>query len=323
MEAQPPVAPTRSTRLLRGLVKVLLALLLIWPLTLGVVYLVNETYTALDPTRFPLSSSRVERLLAALPADPTEPQKGATLALAMVNRLEEELDSRLGWSVNDLWLSPTRWLDNRANRQRGVIFATRMLTAFFATHLAKYGTVDAENEWLKEAREKRFAFTEDSWWLPSSESEFRKGIDLVRRYTNGLRDGKSVYNVRTDDVYNLLVYILGPQFLDQPLGLLVQATEQVPYTELDDRIYYTQGVVLVLRDFLHAFARLYPWIGEKGGGENLKIAFQEMERICTFDPLVVLRGRHDSIMADHRGKMASYLISMRERLNDLAQSIRR
>jgi hypothetical protein len=29
------------------------------------------------------------------------------------------------------------------------------------------------------------------------------------------------------------------------------------------------------------------------------------------------------VMADHRGKMASYLISIRERLNDAAQSIRR
>jgi len=61
----------------------------------------------------------------------------------------------------------------------------------------------------------------------------------------------------------------------------------------------------------------------KGGDENIKIAFHEMERICTFDPLVVLRGRHDSVMADHRGKTASYLISIRERLNDAAQSIRR
>jgi hypothetical protein len=48
-----------------------------------------------------------------------------------------------------------------------------------------------------------------------------------------------------------------------------------------------------------------------------------MEQVCTFDPLIVLRGRHDSIMADHRGKMASYLITIRERLNDVAQSIRR
>jgi hypothetical protein len=183
--------------------------------------------------------------------------------------------------------------------------------------------VDAENEWLKEARERRFAFSEDSWWFPSSESEFQKGLELLRKYESALKDGKAVFNMRSDDLYNLFTYILSTQFLDQPLGLLVQGTEEVPYTELDDRIYYTQGVVLVLRDMLAAVTQLYPVVKEKGGEENVKIAFIEMERVCTFDPLVVLRGRHDSIMADHRGKMASYLISIRERLNDVAQSVRR
>jgi hypothetical protein len=197
------------------------------------------------------------------------------------------------------------------------------LVTFFATHLAKYGLADAENEWLKAAREKHFAFTEDSWWLPSSESEYEKGLELIRKYDAALSQGKAVFNMRSDDLYDLFTFILSNQFLDQPMGLLVQATESVPYTELDDRIYYTQGVILVLRDFMGTLVELYPVIRSKGGNENINIAFHEMERICTFDPLVVLRGRHDSVMADHRGKMASYFISIRERLNDAAQSIRR
>lgn len=317
-------APKRSTnRLLKATIVVLLVLLLAWPATFGSVWLVNAAYTALDPTRFPASESALGAILQNTGPGSAEPQKGAALSRALTHRLEEELNSTLGWSVNDLWVSPTRWLDNRANRQRGVIFSTRMLAAFFATNIAKLGTVDAENEWLKEAREKRFAFSEDSWWLPSSESEYRKGIDLVKKYAAALPEGKAVYNMRSDDIYNLFMAILGNQFLDQPLGLLVQATEEVSYWDLDDRIYYTQGVVLVLRDFLRALVELYPLVREKGGDENLKIAFREIERVCTFDPLVVLRGRHDSIMADHRGKMASYVISIRERLNDVAQSIRR
>ncbi|MGE5257219.1 MAG: DUF2333 family protein [Hyphomicrobiales bacterium] len=318
-----PTAEPKAHRFLKMLVGVLLALLLVWPLTFGVVWLVDWAYMSIDPTRFPFTESKVHAIIQKLKPDSSEAEKGAALAQAMVNRMEEELNSPFGWSVNDLWISPTRWLDNRANRQRGVIFATRMLVTFYATHLAKYGTVDAENEWLKEAREKRFAYSEDNWWLPSSEGEYRKGIELVQKYEAALKDGKAVYNMRTDDMYNLFTFILSNQFLDQPLGLLVQATEDVPYTELDDRIYYTQGVILVLRDFLWATVQLYPSIREKGGSENIKIAFQEMERVCTFDPLVVMRGRHDSIMADHRGKMASYVISIRERLNDVAQSIRR
>ena len=321
METAVP-APT-SSRLLKTLIVILLVILLAWPVTFGIVWGLNQAYTAIDPTRFPFSDSKIQGILQRTKADAPEPEKGIALSRAMTARLEAELDSAFGWSVNDLWVSPTRWLDNRGNRQKGVIFATRMLVTFYATHLAKYGQVDAENEFLKAAREKHFAFTEESWWLPSSESEYQKGLELIRKYDAALAQGKAVFNMRSDDLYNLFTFILSNQFLDQPMGLLVQATESVPYTELDDRIYYTQGVILVLRDFMGTLVELYPVIRSKGGDENINIAFHEMERICTFDPLVVLRGRHDSVMADHRGKMASYLISIRERLNDAAQSIRR
>jgi len=302
---------------------ILLAFILIWPLTVGIYWGLYKGYTAIDATRFPWLSSNMHAILDQTKPNSAEANKGIALSAAVSNRLEEEMGSTFGWSVNDLIVSPTRWLDNRANRQRGVIFATRMLINFFSTNLAKYGTVDKENNLLKEAREKYFAFSEDSWWFPSTESQYRKGIALMRKYEDELAAGNGVYNLRSDDMYNMLTFIIGKQFLDQPLGLLVQPENEVAYTELDDRIYYTQGVILVLRDFIRTFVDLYPVIKEKGGEENIKIAMREMELICTFDPLIVLRGNHDSVTADHRGKMARYLISFRERINDLAQSIRR
>jgi hypothetical protein len=294
-------------------VMTLLAFILIWPLTVGLYWVVYKGYTAIDRTRFPDLDPEIQALLDQTPANSPEPQKGAALSAAIRNRLEQEMDSTFGWSVNDLIISPTRWLDNRANRQRGTIFATRMLINFFSTNLAKYGKVDAENEFLKEAREKRLAFTEDSWWFPSSESEYEKGIKLLKQYEADLIKGDAIFNLRSDDMYNLL----------SSLGLLVQPNEDVPYTKLDDRIYYTQGVILVLRDFLRIFVHLYPDIKKKGGQENIQIAFRETDQICTFDPLIVLRGDHDSVMADHRGKIARFLIAFRERINDVAQSIRR
>jgi hypothetical protein len=301
----------------------LLGFILIWPLTVGIYWGVYKGYTFIDPAEFPWFGSHIHAVLDQTKPDSADPQKGIALSAALRNRLEEELDSPLGWSVNDLIVSPTRWLDNRANRQKGVIFATRMLINFFSTNLAKYGRVDAENEFLKAAREKHFAFSEDSWWFPSTESEYRKGIELMLQYEDALAGGKAIYNMRSDDMYNMITFIIGNQFLDQPLGLLIQPNDEVSYTELDDRIYYTQGVILVLRDFIRTFVQLYPEIKEKGGEDNIRIAFREMEQICTFDPLIVLRGQHDSVTADHRGKMARYLIHIRERINDLAQSIRR
>lgn len=301
----------------------LLAFILIWPLTVGIYWAVYKSYTYVDHAKFPWSGSHMLPVLDQTKPDSAEAEKGATLCAAIGNRLKEEMDSAFGWSVNDLIISPSRWLDNRANRQRGVIFATRMLINFFSTNVAKYGTVDAENELLKEAREKHFAFSEDSWWFPSSESEYRKGLELLRKYEEALVGGKAIYNMRSDDMYNMITFIIGNQFMDQPLGLLVQPNDEVSYTDLDDRIYYTQGVMLVVRDFMRTFVHLYPQIREKGGEENIRIAFREMEQICTFDPLIVLRGNHDAVTADHRGKMARYLIHIRERINDLSQSIRR
>lgn len=312
------------TKFGKWLVLILLAFILIWPLSAGLYWTVYKVYTILDPTRFPELDPNITALLQETTPDSSQAQKGAVLSASMRNRLEQEMNSPFGWSVNDLIISPTRWLDNRANRQRGTIFATRMLTNFFATNLAKYGKVDAENENLKKARETYFAFTSDSWWFPSSEKQYKKGIELLKQYEADLigEDANAIFNLRTDDMYNMLAFIISNQFLDQPLGLLVQSNDEVAYSELDDRIYYTQGVILVLRDALRTFVHLYPEVKEKGGEENIRIAFREMDQICTFDPLIVLRGDRDSIMADHRGKMAKYLISVRERINDLAQSIK-
>lgn len=313
----------RMTTFGKRIVLALLAFFLIWPLTMGVIWLIYRGYSLIDQTKFPNQDDELVALIGETLPDAPESQKGALLSTALRNRLSQEMQSTFGWSVNDLWVSPTRWLDNRANRQRGTIFATRMLLNFYSTHLSKYGAVDAENAHLKEAREKRLAFTEDSWWFPSTEKEYRKGIALIKQYESDLLNGSAVFNMRSDDKYDLLDFITGRQLLDQPLGLLVQSNTEVNYADLDDRIYYTQGVVLVLRDVLKALFVLYPEIEAKGGSDNIRIAMREIGQICNFDPVVVLRGDHDSIMADHRGKMARYLISVRERLNDVAQSIRR
>jgi len=312
------------TKFGKWVVLILMAFILIWPLSAGLYWTVYKGYTIIDQTRFPELTQNIADLLQKTPPSSSPAQKGAVLSASIRNRLEQEMNSTFGWSVNDLIISPTRWLDNRANRQRGTIFATRMLVTYFSTNLAKYGKVDAENNDLKEAREKHFAFTSDSWWFPSSEDQYEKGIELLKKYEADLVKGNAnaIFNLRTDDMYNMLAFIISKQFLDQPLGLLVQSNDEVPYTDLDDRIYYTQGIILVLRDALRTFIHLYPEVKEKGGKENIEIAFREMDQICTFDPLVVLRGNHDSIMADHRGKIAKYLISVRERINDLAQSIK-
>ncbi len=300
-------------------------LMIIWPVLLGIYFLGYSAYRGIDPTRFPEVSAPLAAEMQAVGPDAAPAQKGALLMHSVYARLQEELDSPFGWSINDLLISPTSWMDNRDNRQRGVLFATRMLLNFYSINFAKLGSADPENPGLKEVREKRLVYGEDTWgfFRPSAENEYEKAIKLMRQYQQALTENKAVYNMRTDSIYNVLKFISGEQLLGHPLGLLVQSNDDVGFFELDDRIYYTQGVVLVVRDLLHTLAHLYPEIREKGGAENLDVAFKEMDRICSFDPLIVLRGDRDSMLADHRGKMARYLLTVIKRIEDVQESMRR
>ncbi len=298
------------------IVVIVLAVLAAVPLLYCGIY---YAYRLVDTMRFPQPSPYVERLNP----DWDEKKKGSALAHTITLQLGREMNSSFGWSVNDLYISPTRYFDRRNNRQLGVIFATRLLAEFFATDLAKYGMRDNENEKLKKARMQNFNYTEYKWWFVSTEARYREGIELVEEYRQDLEAGKALYNMRTDDIYNVFTLINSSKFLDQPLGKLIQTSEVIPYSEIDDQVYYAQGVVLVVRDFLTALVNMYPEITEKGGKENIQEAFRDMDKICTFDPLIVLRGHHDSLFADHRGKLARYMTNVSARINDLAQSIRR
>lgn len=317
----------RSRSLIRTIF-ILCILMAFWPALFGIYYGAYHLYTAMDPTTFPTPDATVTQVVqqaSQVTGDGAEPAKGAALMDSLGAQLKRELDSPFGWSVNDLAVMPTSWLDNRANRQKGVIFATRMLARFYATNLAKLGQADPENEELKECREKRLVYGEDVWgfFRPSAENEYEKALGLMEKYKTDLAAGEAVFNARTDDIYNALVFVNGEEFLGNTLGMLLQTNEEVDYFDLDDRIYYAQGVVLVVRDFLHALVGLYPDITDKGGEDNVRIAFRDMDRICTFDPLIVLRGNRDSLLADHRGKLARYLITVQKRIDDLAQSVRR
>lgn len=295
------------------------------PALFGMYWMSCIAYRAIDETRFPVKSPELVAAVENAKSLDNEAEKGVVLLSAVHNQLERELNSTFGWSVNDFVLMPTAWLDNRDNRQRGVVYATRMLLRFYSTNMAKLGAADQENKHLKEVREKRLVYGEDIWgfFRSSAESEYKKSLKLMNTYKEELLAGEAVYNTRSDDIYNVLTFILGEEFLGQALGQLVQTNDEVSYFDLDDRIYYTQGVILVLRDFLWALTQLYPEIQEKGGKENLAVAFHDMDRICNFDPLIVLRGDRDSLMADHRGKLARYLVSIMKRLEDVKESVRR
>ncbi len=298
--------------------KIVALMILVYIVIIGTIYfLTDRDFTEVDP-RFKTTS-----LSNSLENNLTNEGKGSLLVQSIYNQLDRELDSTLGWTVNDVSIS--KYFDNRENRQKGILFATRMIFTFYSTELSKLGKTDNENELLKTVREKEFAYSSDVWgfFVASSESKYKSGISNIRLYEKDLIANKAVFNMRSDNVYELLKLITGPKLIDQTMGYLIQKDDEVSFTELDDRVYYAQGVALVVRDVMNALIKIYPEILEKGGEKNILEGLSDLDKIVSFNPIVVLRGSNDSMLADHRGKVAKYLIAVDRRIEELMESLRK
>ncbi|WP_137982478.1 hypothetical protein [Desulfovibrio gilichinskyi] len=301
-------------------------------------------------TEWPEISPSVRSEIVAVKADPAfnnpnasesdkeklETLKGRVLALAIVSRLETELAD--GWTPQYLFVTPKSHFDNAVNRKLGVLTATTLLQKFFSTTMAKYGSMDPENPWMQEARERDFTYGPRIWGFfeRSSNSAYEDGVANVHKYADKLismkvvnkkkGDSRAIVNIKASEIYDMLTFILSKNFIDVPLGWLSAPGGTLTWSELDDRVYFAQGMTLVLRDVITVLKELYPekiTNVDKGGTQNLEEAMMAMNKICTFNPMVVLRGKEDSMFADHRGKMARYMFTVRERLLDVADTIRR
>ena len=98
-------------------------------------------------------------------------------------------------------------------------------------------------------------------------------------------------------------------------GLLENA-QNMPFYELDNRIYEVQGIALVLRDFINTLYVLYPEIRAKNNESNMAAAMDCLNRICTYDPLYITSSFNSGEL------ILSYLMFAKARLEDIRDSIR-
>ena len=294
---------------LKGSLKVLLVQLLILAIIIGIWWGGQILYRVVDRTQFPTP--------VALPDDAyklLEKEKGKLVVDAITNQMRYELKSTFGWSYNDIIFNRF-FFDNRASRQYGVYHATKFLLDLFSSDIAKLGPSDRESEHLYRARINQFAIDPRSFWFPSAESSYEKGLDLIEQYKKALDDNKAVYNCRTDDLYRAFTFVTGENLLGYALGLL-QNAQDIPFYTLDNRIYEAQGIVLVVRDFVNTLYDLYPEIRDKNNEENMKSANMYMDRICTYDPLYITSSFNSGEL------VISYLMFARARLSDISKSLR-
>ena len=111
---------------------------------------------------------------------------GAATAAALLEVVSVLLNKRGGYMSNDI-LPPWVFLDNVPNWELGALAQVRDLTRVMRNDFSRSQTQSTEDPDLTIA-EPQFNFDNSSWMLPSTESEYGKGMASLEHYLERLVD---------------------------------------------------------------------------------------------------------------------------------------
>lgn len=257
---------------------------------------------------------------------------------------ETLLDKPGGYLSNDV-TPPGIYLDNIPNWEFGVLAELRDLTRSMRNDFSRSQSQSVEDKDLQIA-DPQFNYDSESWILPSTESEYRKGVDALYRYLERLADQKSQDGQFFTRADNLSKYL---EVVEKRLGSLAQRLAasvgqtrfnldlagdpnarqstptpdqtqfKTPWTKIDDVFFEARGYTWALLHTLRAlevdFASV---LQNKNAVVSLKQIIRELENTqeLIWSP-VILNGTGFGPMANHSLVMASYISRANAAIIDL------
>ena len=269
---------------------------------------------------------------------------GTVTTAALIEVASTMLDKKGGFVSNDI-LPPGLWLDNITNWEYGVLIQVRDLTRALRESFSRSQSQSQEDSDLGKA-EPRLNFSNNSWAVPASESEYRDGIAYIDSYMQRLGDSansQSQFYARADNLNYWLVIVEGrlgslSQRLSASVGKRrlntdlagdaaaqqstrgpVEVEVKTPWSEIDDVFYESRGTAWALIHFLRAveidFADV---LKKKNATVSLRQIIRELEgtQQMVFSPMI-LNGSGFGLMANHSLVMASYISRANAAIIDL------
>lgn len=275
---------------------------------------------------------------------------GVATTAAMIEVTQTLLDKRGGYLTNDI-LPPGIWLDNIPNWEYGVLVQVRDLARVMRESYSRSQSQSVEDPALKDA-EAQFNFNRNSAILPSTEDEYRRGIEFLEDYLERLvdnNDQNAQFYARADNLRFWLGTVetrLGS--LSQKLSASVgqrrlntdlageaaarQATAtpgeyevKTPWNQVDDVFYEARGAAWALVHFLRAveidFADV---LADKNARVSFEQIIRELEgtQAALHSP-VILNGSGFGVLANHSLVMANYISRANAALIDLRELLSR
>lgn len=315
-----------------------------WLLALVVLYLIAAAVVGVlwsdEPERFDVQTAAMQRAEASGAPLVT----GSITTSTLIQTAELMLDKRGGFLSNDIF-PPGVWLDNIPNWEYGVLIQVRDLSRAMRESFSRSQSQSKEDPDLALA-EPRFNFDNQSWIVPASESEYREGIDYLKRYLARLEDGDETnaqFYARADNLRYWLGIVqnrlgslsqrltasVGQRRINTDLAgdeAAVQSTNapgeidvKTPWSELDDVFYEARGTTWALLQFLRAIEMDFADVLQKKNALiSLRQIIRELESCQEgiASPLI-LNGTGFGLFANHSLVMASYISRANAAIIDL------
>lgn len=259
---------------------------------------------------------------------------GYVTTATMIEVSETLLNKRGGYLSNDI-MPPSVFMDNIPSWEFGVLTQLRDLARSMRNDFSRSQTQSIEDNDLMIA-DPQFHFDSESWILPATEREYRKGIDALNSYLNRLSDPNeqdAQFFARADNLRDWLAIIekrLGS--LSQRLSASVgqarvntdlegdsEATQstvkpdlmevKTPWLEIDNNFYEARGTCWALIHFMYAIEYdLHDVLQKKNALVSLRQIIRELEgtQDIVWSPMI-LNGTGFGFLANHSLVMASYI----------------
>lgn len=313
------------------------------------VYLIGAAgvgwYWSSEPDPFPVAEYvREQAELAGSGADADK--VGYTTTTTLVRIAETLLEKPGGYLANDRF-PPGLWLDNIPHWEYGVLIQLRDMSRALRKDFSRSQSQSTEDKDLTVV-EPQFNFDSNSWILPSSEGEYRKGIKALIRYRDRLVDesqNDSQFYARSDNLRNWLMNVetrlgslsqrlsasVGKDRVNTSLAGDPSATQstQTPdlqqvktdWSEIDDVFYEARGTAWALIHILKAVEKDFQSVlKDKNAEVSLRQIIRELEATqeSLWSPMV-LNGSGFGMFANHSLVMASYISRANAAIIDLRE----
>ena len=240
----------------------------------------------------------------------SKPVKGEAFTHALIKITDDQVNKPLfGWRPNSILFGKMGLTDDVNNLQLGVLEVIRRTAVVLNENMSRFALTEAQNPYLNNAMN-FYMVSPEKYWFPSASGKYREAMADLEHYIDDLKHNRSRFYTRVDNLIALMNHfrdLLGSAFHN-----LIKDTEadgsSVSWFVCDDYFYFAQGVALGMAEILEGVKEDFAdQLARKNSTKLVDDAIHALHTGAHLHPWLITNAAKDSILANHRANMATYI----------------